>query len=222
MKKYIGFCIIILLGLTLSALAFAEDREMMGEGPSFVPERGEVKEMRKKMMDERQEWRAGMEARRRAFMAQLKTDREAFLTELKAKKEEWKAANLERKNEFVGRAQAMIGMRFEVAVRNLERIQTRLEEAIQNLNEAGENTTEAEELLDLAKQKLDDAKDKIEEVKSLLPDAGEKVTPEVFEQIKLGARDAKNLLKESRQYLVEVLKEIKGIKGEETEVEEED
>ena len=108
----------------------------------------------------------------------------------------------------------MIGERFEVAVVNLERLQTRISDVIEKLTAEDKDTALATESLTLSKQKLAEAKVKIAEVKALIPDAGEQVTPEIFEKIKLGARDAKNLLKESHRALVDALKLVKSLNEE--------
>jgi hypothetical protein len=68
----------------------------------------------------------------------------------------------------------------------------------------------ATDFLNTSKSELADAKVKIEKIKTLIPDSGDKITADTFEQIKTLARDAKDLLKESHNNLVQAIKEIKG------------
>ena len=198
-----------LLGLLVSSVAFAELPFPAGAGKEMRTE------AREQMKTSREEWRQNLKTERQAFLDDLKQRREAFITELKAKKEEWKLANTERKAMFCGAAQRMIGQRFEVAVRNLERFQTRMEELITKLNGEGKDTDAAEESLGQSKDKLDEAKDKIADIRDLIPGDCQSVTPEVWEQIKLGAREAKDLLKESHRYLVDTIQELKSLREEE-------
>lgn len=209
MKKYLSIFTFLLLAIVVSAstVAYGENGENRGpgslnkgsgEGKSFMMPKGEREEFREKMKGERE-----------AFLAKLKAEREAFTSELKAKKEEFKKKTKETKEEWRGKAMTMIGQRFEVAVRNLERIQTRVQEAI---NKLGDDTVadDAQALLDQSKKELEDAKKKIAEIKTLLPDSGEKITVEIFEKIKLLAREAKDLLKESHDSLKQAVKVLKG------------
>ena len=50
------------------------------------------------------------------------------------------------------------------------------------------------------------------EIKNLIPTTCENVTADVFEKVKIGARDAKDLLKESREALHQSVKEIRALK----------
>ncbi|OGI82081.1 hypothetical protein A3I95_02100 [Candidatus Nomurabacteria bacterium RIFCSPLOWO2_02_FULL_44_12] len=211
MKKYLNIAIFLTLvgAVVLSPVARAEDGN---RGPGGAGFRDERKALIQTFRDDREEFKATMKAEREAFVAKLKSDRETFLAELKAKKEEFKNKTLEAKNEWRGRALTMIGTSFEMAIRNLERIQTRVGEIIDGLDD--EDTTDAEALLALSKEKLETAKDKLVDIKELLPESGEKITVEIFEQIKSLAREAKDLLKESRHTLVQAIKEVKGL-GEE-------
>jgi exonuclease VII small subunit len=210
MKKYLGtFGFLVVAGALATSVALAET----GTRPEFNKEQREDRmEFRTERTEDRKEFLEKIGAERKAFMEKMKADKATFMEELKAKKEAWKLANKEDKGKFRGNAQKMIGQRFDMAVRNLERIQTRVGEEIVDLNEGGKNTDDAEDALDASKDKLDDAKDKLEDIKALIPDADEKVTPEVFEQIKLLAREAKDLLKESRENLVLAIKEVKELK----------
>jgi hypothetical protein len=108
----------------------------------------------------------------------------------------------------------MLATRFEMAVNNLEKIQNRVAEAIEELNDDGKDTEAASEFLNLSKEKLGDAKDKVAEIKALVPASGEEMTPEIFEKIKLLAREAKDLLKESREDLRRAIHELKELRGE--------
>ncbi len=207
MKKYLNILgFLIVAGVLVTSVARAEN----GDRPEFFKDqKGERMEFKAQVFADKEE----MRTERQAFMAKLKTEREAFMTELKAKKEAWKLANKEEKEKFRGRAQAMIGQRFDMAIRNLERMGDRLDAIIAELKADGEDTADAEEFMNSFEDKMDAAKDKLEDIKNLLPDSGEKITPEIFEQIKLLAREAKDLLKEAHGYLKDTIKEINGIRG---------
>ncbi len=211
MKKYINiFSFLALVTLLSFAGVVSGEEETSGERKNPNEER---KVFIAQVKTEREEFRAEMETKRAAFMAKQKTDREAFLAELKTKREEWRAKASEAKEEWRGRALTMIGNRFEVAVRNLERIQARVGEVINTLP-AGEDKDAAADWLEASEDKLEEAQVKITEIKNALPDSGEKITVEVFEKIKLLAREAKDLLKESHHNLVEAIKAVKDAKGE--------
>jgi hypothetical protein len=204
------------LGIFMILAGMASAEGFGGNGkPGFGnPFKEERREFKTEMSQERKEFWEERKAARQEFMDKMKTEREAFMEELKNKKEDWKNSNPEDKAKFRGNAQKMIGQRFDMAIRNLERIQGRVAEVIADLDAGGEDTTTAEEALEDSKEKLGDAKEKIEDIKDLIPDADEKVTPEVFEQIKLLAREAKDLLKESRENLVLAIQAVKELKGE--------
>lgn len=219
MKKYLALCF-ILFGLVVSSVALAESNSP-NSGTGTPPFNSRTKEVREQMKSNREEWRGKMQTERKAFVDGLKTEREKFLAELRAKKEEWKLANAERKAMFCRAAGNMISQRFEVAVRNLERFQSRMDELILKLGEEGKDTSQAEDYLDQSKDKLEEATDKIADTRALIPEGCESVTPEVWGQIKLGAREAKDLLKESHRSLIDALKELKNLKAEEEESEEE-
>src|SRR3989338_1002632 len=129
MKKYLNIAIFLTLvgAVVLSPVARAEDGN---RGPGGAGFRDERKALIQTFRDDREEFKATMKAEREAFVAKLKSDRETFLAELKAKKEEFKNKTLEAKNEWRGRALTMIGTSFEMAIRNLEMIQTRVGEII--------------------------------------------------------------------------------------------
>ena len=156
-----------------------------------------------------------MEAARQAFMEKLKTDRETFKAEVEKRKAEFRLANREEKREFWGNVGEMVGQRFAQVIKQLEEAQTRVGTVIEKLKNDGHDTEDATNYLDLSKEKLDNAKTKIAEVRALLPATGEEITPEIFAAIKLGAREAKDLLKESRENLLNAIREIKILKGEE-------
>lgn len=211
MKKYLRLfakllvCFVVVGLMSGAFLVKAEDNGGNNTGrPAFNSE----------MKDKREALRERIQTERKTFRETLQTNREVFRREVQAKKEEFRLANGERKAKFCQAARNMIGQRFEVAVRNLERLQDRVGEVIEKLNADGKDTALAEESLDLSKQKLDDAKTKIAEIKALVPENCESVTPEIFEQIKLLAREAKDLLKESRENLRQAIKEIKDLRGE--------
>lgn len=217
MKKYsIFFAILVVMGLMFSTSAIrAEDDNEENEGRSeWNNLQTERKAFMKEQREKREAFKAQIDADRKAFNDGLKADREAFRAEVKIARDAFKLANAERKEEFQRNAKRMIGERFEVAVRNLERMQGRIADAIEALDAEDEDTALAEEFLALSKTKLDAAKVEINKVKLLIPENGEKVTPEDFEAIKLGAREAKNLLKESHRALVDALKAIKDLKSE--------
>ena len=218
MKKYSRlFVFLVVIGLMFSgATVKAEDDD--GENKDNREWNNTIRDEKKTFMGEIKEnrdlRREKMETERKAFNETLKANRESFKAEVKIKKEEFKLATVVKKEEFRGRAQEMIGQRFEVAITNMERMQTRVNNVIETLKTAGKDTTDATNYLNLSKQKLAEAKVKVAEIKTLIPDSGEKITPEVFEQIKLLAREAKDLLKESHSSLKDVIKEIKNLRGE--------
>jgi len=197
------------LGMLLISSAYIVSAETNNGRPGFNNTLKEERaEFKGEMSAERKEFLEKMGAERKAFMENMKADRATFMEELKAKKEAWKLANKEDKGKFRGNAQKMIGTRFDMAIKNLERAQTRVGEVIADMKEDGKDVDDAEDALDASKTNLTDAKKKIEDIKKLIPDTDEKVTPEVFEQIKLLAREAKDLLKESRENLILAIKEV--------------
>jgi len=229
MKKYL-ILYFVLFGFAASSMVLAESNvPNSGTGaPSLSPRMKEVREemksdreeFRTEMQKTREEWREKMKTERQAFLQELKQRREQFMTELRAKKEEFRAANTERKMMFCGAARNMIGRRFEVAVQNLERFQSRMDELVLKLSEEGKDTSQAENYLDQSKNKLDEAKEKIADIRDLIPENCEGVTPEIWEQIKLGAREAKDILKESHRNLIDALRELKSLRAEGEENEE--
>jgi hypothetical protein len=155
------------------------------------------------------QWSVEMKENKGALQTDLAAKRDAWREELAAKREEFRKAGAEAKLRFWNGAKRMLGERFTAAVTNLERAQTRVQGVIDRMEDAGKDTGDAQALLDDSKEKLEDAKDKIEEIQALLPDTGEEVTPELFEQIKLKAREAKDLIKESHRALVDSIIELR-------------
>ncbi len=237
MKKYLGFLIIVGL-LSFVGLVQAEkeldnsdtictqDAKQCPDGsyvsrtgprceytacPGEAPRNSKERERKEEMMKK---------TRKEVFLTDIKKDRESFLTELKTKKEEWKTADTEKKKDFCEKAKEMVTKKFEVATTELEKSQTRIGIVIEKLKKEGKNTTLAQESLDLSKQKLAEAKTKLTEVRALIPTDCITITPEIFEKIKLGARVAKDLLKESKDSLHQAIKEIKNLRGENVKKEE--
>ena len=209
MKKYLSLFIIFAFMFSVS-LAKAEETPANTQSAFNNTLKAKREVFRGELQAKREAFKASVDANRQAFNQSLKAERKVFVGELKTLRDEFKATKLEKKEQFRGNAQKMVGKRFEVAVRNLERIQARVSILIEKLNTAGKDTTDATEYLNLSTQKLDEAKLKVAEIEALIPASGEKVTPEIFEQIKLGARDAKDLFKESHNNLVQAIKLIKG------------
>jgi len=189
-----------------------------------LPKPGERREFKDRILENKDEFktqrgafRAEMDAKHKAFVEGMKTNRDAFKTELKAKKEEFKALKSEKKLEFCNKAKEMLKMRFEGAVKNLETIQAKIDAMVVKLEADGKDTTEVEKYLAISKTKLADAKTKLAEIKTLVPATCAEVTPDTFEKIKVLAREAKDLLKESRENLHLSVKEIKILRGEDPE-----
>lgn len=201
------------------SLAKAEDGDATnsnGGRPAFNKDLQEKRDAFKDGMKEKRDaFKAKMDTERKAFTDDLKTKRDAFMTDLKAKKEEWKNTRADMKKQFCEKAREMMTKRFQFVITQLEKHQTKVSEIIDRLKADGKDTTLAEEALALSKTKLANAKAKLAEIKALVPDGGcENMTPEVWEKIKLGAREAKDLLKESREALHQAVKEIRSLKGE--------
>ncbi len=177
-------------------------------------EDGGLKDARGDFRDAIKASREEFKTERQTFTDDLKSKREAFLAEIKAKKEEFKNLKQDAKTRFCQAANNMATVKFETAIAQLDKFQTKAGEMITTLHDAGSDTTLASESLDLSKQKLADAKTKLADVKKLIPADCTGVTPEIFGNIKLGAREAKDLLKESREALHQAIKEIKGLQDE--------
>ncbi len=164
--------------------------------------------------EKRDAFKAETDAEQKAFLDDLKAKRTTFMSELNAKKEEWKNAKADKKAEFCEKAGEIVNMRFNVAISKLTEVETKVADIIAGLKTDGKDTALATTALDLSKSKLADAKAKLAEVKGLVPADCSTLTAEVFGNIKLGARVAKDLLKESRQDLHQSIQEIKILKDE--------
>lgn len=167
---------------------------------------------------EKEAWQEKIKTEREAFVSQLKTEKEKFVAELKAQKEAWKEVKEEKKAEFCVKAQEMFSVKFSTAIAKLGEFQTRVGGIIEKLNAEGRDTSLASQALETSKSKLAEAQAKLDGIKSSVPtDTCESMTADVFEQIKLQAREAKDLLKESKNYLHDSIKELKILRGEPTE-----
>ncbi|MDP2788650.1 MAG: hypothetical protein Q8O46_01155 [bacterium] len=213
MKKYIGLFVVVTFMFSGVSTVSAEET---GTNTGVKPVRKDIVQKREmELKKEKDVWREKTSMERKTFMEDLSKRRETFKTEIKTRKEEFRKASPEKKKEFWEKSKRMIGERFEVAIRNMERMQGRVAELITKLSGEGKDTNAATESLNLSKTKLSDAKAKIAEIKALVPANGEQITPETFEQIKLKAREAKDLLKEAHNNLKEAVRALKALKGEE-------
>lgn len=222
MKKYIGFIVLTGLILSFSSVVKAEDNDETSNETRKVFNdslKSEREDFKGDLKLRRETFKENIETERKAFNSALKTEREKFKIEVKTKKEEFKLTNSERKATFCEAARNMVGQRFEVATRNLERFQTRVEGVIAKLNADGKETSLATESLNLSKENLAEAKVKIAAVRALIPATCESITPETFAQIKLLAREAKDLLKESKENLHQAILAIKDLREEDGEEE---
>jgi hypothetical protein len=198
MKKYLG--VVLMAGLLFSfSFALADDNGGKGEDDQSSRREG----FRERIRKDQESFRAG-------FMNEGKN----FGSEVRMRKEEFRKFGDDKRREFWMNAKGMISQRFEVAVTNLERIQVRVQTLIDKSAAEGKDTEAAKDYLSDSKDKLAQAKVKVAQIKALLPTDGTKVTPEIFEQIKLGAREAKNLLKESHHDLLQAVRELKDLKDE--------
>ncbi len=227
MKKYLKlFVLFLVLGLMLStSVVKAEDRGSTGATdtstttsggltPSDVKIKGhyDIKEANKRQL---QTTRTEIQGERKTFTDKLKTERDAFMAEVKTKRDEFKTADADRKAQFCQMAKDIFTRRFTFAISQLETYQGKVGDLITQLTTDGKDTTLATESLNLSKQKLADAKTKLAEVKALVPAGGcADMTAEIFGNIKLGVREAKDLLKESKDALHQAIKEIRTLKGE--------
>lgn len=163
----------------------------------------------------------GLTEERKAFIEKMKSERESFMQELKTKREAFRQATLEQKNEFCSKAKRAWGERFGMSINALEKIQDRVEGIIEKFTADEKNTEKAEEYLELSREKSDAAKEKLKNTKAELPTDCSKLTPEDYEKIKLGTREAKDLLKESREYLHQAIGELKSMRESENNSDEE-
>lgn len=222
------FGVLLMAGLMVYVpVTSAEDLEVGAEGSVRVENRmvkpammGLDADVKANMKVNMEENRARMEAERKerqsarqAFVARMQTEREAFRAKVEIEKEAFRNATRERKEQFWSAASKVLGQRFVVAITKLEGVQVKLSAVITRMNNDGKDTTVAQANLDSSKQKIVAAKLKLETAKNLLPTDGSKVTAEVFAEIKLKAREAKDLLKESKDYLQSAIKEIRSLQA---------
>jgi len=212
----------MVLSLSLASLARAEDGDGLGKLNPFRDLKVERQGFKDSMKADREAFKAKIDADRKAFMDDLKTKRETFFLELKAKKEAWKTANKAMKTRFCEAVGNMVTVKFTMAIEQLGNFQTKAGVIIDQLNGDGKDTSLASESLDLSKQKLEDAKTKLASVKDSIPTECTDVTPDQFAEIKGGAREAKDLLKESREALHQSIREIMKLKGEDKDTESND
>ena len=199
---------------------FKKEREVLKE--QIKTDREAIKDktkderevLREKVKMEREVLREKIKTEREVFTEKLKTERELFRAEKKTKKEAWKSTKSEKKLEFCEKAKETFSNKFTEAITKLEGFQTRVTGVIEKLKADGKDTTAAEAALALSKTKLAEAKTKLSATKTVVPESScENMTGEVFEQIKLQAREAKDLLKESKNYLQDSIKELKTLRG---------
>jgi len=181
--------------------------------------KGEFKENLETLKAKREELKEQFKENRDTLKAELKTKLEAFKAEVKAKKEEFKNQSQELKEKFRQNAQNIIGERFLTAVTNIEKAQSKVGDLISKLEGESKDTGDAKTYLEDSKAKLADAKSKLDQVKNLLPASGVEVSAEDFEKIKIGAREAKDILKESHQALMQAVQELRSLRGEGAEAE---
>lgn len=228
MKKYLSFALIMVLAVfSLASTVSAEESTGTTEVKPITTEiRDRIEAQREALKSQleakrdafkteieakRAAFKAELEAKKKEFQASMKTEREAFKTKLEAQKAEFKASVEQKRGEFRGKAKDILSQRFESAVKNLTNAQTRVGAVIEKVKAAGKDTSGAEVYLADSKTKLADAQAKLAEVKALIPATDEKVTTEVWEQIKQGAHDVKALLKESHASLVNAITSLKGL-----------
>lgn len=200
-------------GIKTEREAFKE--KVKEEKESFDDKTKEERDvLREKLKAERDVLKEKIKTEREAFTEKLKTEREAFLAELKTRKEEWKNTRSDKKAEFCEKAREAFSTKFTEAISKLEGFQVRVSEVVAKLKADGRDTTASEEALVMSKTKLADAKAKLAGIKDVVPENScENMTPELFEQIKLQAREAKDLLKESKNYLQNSIKELKTLRS---------
>jgi hypothetical protein len=210
MKKYISF--MIMAGLVLSfSLAPAAQAQTDSGKIELEGKAGARAELGGERQEARQEFRVKLQADRQDFMAQLQADRVSFMAEVKARREAWQNDNADRKAKFCEAAREAFINRFEAATSRLEMYQDKTADIIVEVKASGKDTAEAQASLDLSLQKLADAKAKLASLKDQVPADCAKLTAEQFEALKVGARDAKDLLKESRQALHEAIQDLKSL-----------
>jgi len=207
MKKYINFIVMIVFvfSFSLASLATAQDNNKNDQNKNSLKDSLESK---------KEAFKDKIEAERLAFNQTLKNQREVFKAEVAKLKEDWKLNNASKRAKFCAGAAEMTTTKFANVVAKLDEIATKIEGEITALETDGKDTSQAEDSLNFGKQKLAEAKTKLSEIKALVPADCANMTAETFEKIKLGARDAKNLLKEGKESFRAAVKEIKVLKDE--------
>jgi chromosome segregation ATPase len=220
MKKYLSFALMLVMAFVFGGhfvpakIAKADTTSTTGATVSATSTARY--EFNLKLKAAREALQQEIEAKRAAFQTTLKTERDAFKKEVETEKADFKAHLSEKRAEFRGHALEMVGKRFEALMNNITKLQVRVADRITKLKAAGNDTSKAEVSLALSKSKLADAQAKITAIKALIPTTDVKVTADTFSQIKLGANDAKNLLKEAHAALVDAITLLKGLKSENT------
>lgn len=204
-----------------------------GALPQNVKFKGEIKDGRMQLHEdiklERGEMHADIQGDREAMRADIKdsdktpeerkTERETFKKEVEAKKIEFRANIKEKRTEFRMKAKEILVERFQNAIQKLEDIQARVASRIAKVKAEGKDITSAETALTNSKAKLEAAKAKLAEVKAILPSTDAEVTADLFEKIKVGTREAQDLLKESRSELKNAIDVLKALWTPEVKVE---
>lgn len=110
--------------------------------------------------------------------------------------------------------------KFGEIISKLNMAQNKVSYAIERLKADGKDTTKAQAALDLSVKKLGDAKVKLDVTRKLLPSpvpmGDDKIPTATLVKIRLGVKEAKELLKNSREALLQSISEIKTLRGEST------
>lgn len=219
MKKYLSLFVIsgLVLSFSLASFAQADDHGIGFEAKTSFKAgiNSDQSGFKDSIKSKEEAFKAKIEAERTAFEQSLKTEKETFKTEIQKLKEDWKNSNPKNKADFCEKATAITTVRFQEAISKLEAVQAKVSAEITVLHNAGKDTTAATASLNLSTQKLADAKAKLATVKALIPANCSNMTSDLFAQIKQGARDAKDLLKESKQNLHLSIEAINLINGDE-------
>lgn len=181
--------------------------------------KAEVSGTMKDFQARKEAFKKELQAKKQELRSDIESKRAEFKQKLETQKAEFKANMKDKQTEFRGKAKEILSSRFEAAVKTITNSQTRVSSVIEKLKAKGLDTAQAEVYLSDSKQKLSDAKTKLAEIRALVPDTDEKVTVDVWEKIKQGSNDVKNLIKESHQSLVEAIKVLKGLAPEKPEAE---
>lgn len=160
----------------------------------------------------RDAFKAQMDQERKVFLDDLKAKREFFIAELKARKEEWKLNSSEKKEEYCEKVEETLDVRYNVAISRLSELQDRIAGIVAKFKNENKDTSLAEESLNLSKSKLLEAIAKLAELEKSIPKECDNFTVETFGIVKLGARDTKDILKESREALRQTIKELMSLK----------